>query len=75
MKLLHLRKEAAFQFNKTPSYQQHKHEIPLNSPEMQTFATCLLVGSQMATQNDEDPDGHGAVYPIYRGYDHMGLNT
>ena len=46
MKLLHLRKEAAFQFNKTPSYQQHKHEIPLNSPEMQTFATCLLVGSK-----------------------------
>ena len=21
------------------------------------------------------PDGRGAVYPIYRGYDHMGLNT
>ena len=75
MKLLHLRKEAAFQFNKTPSYQQHKHEIPLNSPEMQTFTTRLLVGSQMATQNDEDPAEHGAVYQIYRGYDHMDLNS
>lgn len=55
MKLLHLRKEAAFQFNKAPGYQQHKHEIPLNSPEMQTFATRLLVGSQMASQDDADP--------------------
>ncbi|WGZ94943.1 MAG: hypothetical protein QJT81_02860 [Candidatus Thiothrix putei] len=44
MKLFHLRKEAAFQFNQAPGYQQHKHEIPLNSPEMQTFATRLLVG-------------------------------
>lgn len=55
MKLFHLRKEAAFQFNKAPGYQQHKHEIPLNSPEMQTFATRLLVGSQMASLDDEDP--------------------
>lgn len=55
MRLFHLRKEAAFQFNKAPGYQQHKHEIPLNSPEMQTFATRLLVGSQMATEDDEDP--------------------
>lgn len=55
MKLFHLRKEAAFQFSKAPGYQQHKHEIPLNSAEMQTFATRLLVGSQMASQDDEDP--------------------
>jgi hypothetical protein len=55
MRLLHLRKEAAFQFSKAPGYQQHKHEIPLNSPEMQTFATRLLVGSQMASSDDEDP--------------------
>lgn len=55
MKLFHLHKEAAFQFNKAPGYQQHRHEIPLNSPEMQTFATRLLVGSQMASQDDEDP--------------------
>jgi hypothetical protein len=55
MRLFHLRKEAAFQFNKAPGYQQHRHEIPLNSPEMQTFATRLLVGSQMASQDDEDP--------------------
>ncbi|MBU0656104.1 MAG: hypothetical protein KJ914_13370 [Gammaproteobacteria bacterium] len=55
MRLFHLRKEAAFQFSKAPGYQQHKHEIPLNSPEMQTFATRLLVGSQMATDDDEDP--------------------
>jgi hypothetical protein len=55
MRLFHLRKEAAFQFNKAPGYQQHKHEIPLNSPEMQTFATRLLVGSQMASSDDEDP--------------------
>lgn len=55
MKLFHLRKEAAFQFNKSPGYQQHKHEIPLNSAEMQTFATRLLVGSQMASQDEEDP--------------------
>jgi hypothetical protein len=55
MKLFHLRKEAAFQFGKAPGYQQHKHEIPLNSPEMQTFATRLLVGSQMASQDDADP--------------------
>lgn len=55
MRLFHLRKEAAFQFSKAPGYQQHKHEIPLNSPEMQTFATRLLVGSQMASEDDEDP--------------------
>lgn len=55
MKLFHLRKEAAFQFGKAPGYQQHKHEIPLNSPEMQTFATRLLVGSQMASTDDADP--------------------
>ena len=55
MKLFHLRKEAAFQFNKAPGYQQHKHEIPLNSPEMQTFATRLLVGSQMAEPHEDDP--------------------
>lgn len=55
MRLFHLRKEAAFQFSKTPGYQQHKHEIPLNSPEMQTFATRLLVGSQMASADEEDP--------------------
>ncbi|MDD5391922.1 MAG: hypothetical protein PHE17_02760 [Thiothrix sp.] len=55
MRLFHLRKEAAFQFSKAPGYQQYKHEIPLNSPEMQTFATRLLVGSQMASADDEDP--------------------
>lgn len=55
MKLFNLRKEAAFQFNQAPGYQQHKHEIPLNSPEMQTFATRLLVGSQMASPDDADP--------------------
>lgn len=55
MRLFHLRKEAAFQFNKSAGYQQYKHEIPLNSPEMQTFATRLLVGSQMASDNAEDP--------------------
>lgn len=55
MRLFHLRKEAAFQFNKSAGYQQYKHEIPLNSPEMQTFATRLLVGSQMASDDAEDP--------------------
>jgi len=55
MKLFHLRKEAAFQFQTAPGYQQHKHEIPLNSPEMQAFATRLLVGSQMAAKDDADP--------------------
>lgn len=55
MRLFHLRKEAAFQFSQAPGYQQHKHEIQLNSPEMQTFATRLLVGSQMASDDTEDP--------------------
>ncbi len=55
MKLFHLRKEAAFQFDKAPGYRQHKHEIPLNSPEVQNFATRLLVGSQMASSDDADP--------------------
>lgn len=55
MRLFHLRKDAAYQFSKSAGYQQHQHEIPLNSPEMQTFATRLLVGSQMASADDEDP--------------------
>lgn len=55
MKLFHLRKEAAFRFSNASGYQQHKHQIPLDSPEMQSFATRLLVGSQMAAQDEDDP--------------------
>lgn len=55
MRLFHIRKEAAYRFAKEPGYQQHKHEIPLNSPEIQSFATTLMVGSQMASEDDNDP--------------------
>jgi hypothetical protein len=51
----HMPKEVKRQFYKESGLAKHDNDIPLNSTEMQTFATKLLAGSQMANPVDDDP--------------------
>jgi hypothetical protein len=54
-KLRHLPQEARMKYHRESGVPMNKNEVPLNSVEMQNFATKLLAGSQMAAAEDEDP--------------------
>lgn len=54
-KLRHLPQEARLKYHRESGVPMNKHEVPLNSIDMQNFATKLLAGSQMAAAEDEDP--------------------
>lgn len=54
-KMRHLPQEAKLKYHRESGVPLNKHEIPLNSTEMQNFATKLLAGSQMATEDGDDP--------------------
>jgi hypothetical protein len=54
-KLRHLPQEARLTYHRESGVPMNKHEVPLNSADMQNFATKLLAGSQMAAAENEDP--------------------
>ena len=47
--------EVRMRYHKEHGLSKPENEMPLNSAEMQTFATKLLAGSQMANPIDDDP--------------------
>ena len=50
----HIPAEVKMRFHKEAGINKYENDIPLNSIEMQTFATMLLAGSQMAQPIDDD---------------------
>ena len=50
----HMPAEVKMRFHKETGMNKYENDIPLNSTEMQTFATMLLAGSQMAQPIDDD---------------------
>jgi len=54
-KMRHLPQEAKMKYHRESGIPLNKHEVPLNSVEMQNFATKLLAGSQMAMEEGDDP--------------------
>ncbi len=54
-RIMNLGKEVNLRYTKEQGIQVEDHEIPLNSAEMRSFATKLMVGSQMAAQKKNDP--------------------
>lgn len=54
-RLKNLRKEVALRYHKEQGIRQYDNEIPLNSTEIQAFATKLMAGSQLAKPLDDDP--------------------
>jgi len=50
----HMPAEVKMRFHKETGMNKYENDIPLNSTEMQTFATMLLAGSQMAKPIDDD---------------------
>ena len=53
-RIKHLPAEVKMRFHKEIGMKKYENDIPLNSIEMQTFATMLLAGSQMAQPVDDD---------------------
>jgi hypothetical protein len=53
-RLKHIPEEVKMRFHKETGINKYDNDIPLNSTEMQTFATKLLAGSQMAQPVDND---------------------
>lgn len=64
-RLWHLPQEAKLKYHRESGVPLNKHEIPLNSVEMQNFATKLLAGSQMAT-DDENGENSNPSAPLQR---------
>lgn len=54
-RLKNLRHEVALRYHKEQGIRQHDNEIPLNSTEIQAFATKLMAGSQLAMPINDDP--------------------
>lgn len=54
-RLKHMPEEVRMRYYKEHGLSKSDKEIPLNSAEMQTFATKLLAGSQLAEPIDNDP--------------------
>lgn len=53
-RLKYLPQQVRLQYHKENGITKHDNHIPLNSAEMQTFATKLLMGSQLALPVDND---------------------
>lgn len=73
-RLLNLEKEVNLRYTKEQGIQVEDHEIPLNSAEMRSFATKLMVGSQMAAMKKNDPSEPiraliGHIEPVNRDED------
>ncbi|MGV6808258.1 MAG: hypothetical protein ACWA5U_00090 [bacterium] len=60
-RLWHLPQEAKLKYHRDSGVPINKHEVPLNSVDMQNFATKLLAGSQMATDNDSEENNNPSV--------------
>lgn len=54
-RLKNLRKEVALRYHKEQGIRQYDNEMPLNSTEIQAFATKLMAGSQLAMPLNDDP--------------------
>lgn len=54
-RIKHMPEQVRMRYHKEHGLSRPDNEIPLNSAEMQTFATKLLAGSQMADPVDGDP--------------------
>jgi len=73
-RLMNLEKEVNLRYTKEQGIQVEDHEIPLNSAEMRSFATKLMVGSQMAAHKKNDPSEPiraliGHIEPVNRDED------
>lgn len=54
-RIKHMPEEVRMRYYKEHGLSKSDKEMPLNSAEMQTFATKLLAGSQLASPIDDDP--------------------
>lgn len=54
-RIKHIPEEVRMRYHKEHGLSKADKEIPLNSAEIQTFATKLLAGSQLAEPIDDDP--------------------
>lgn len=54
-RIKHMPEEVRMRYHKEHGLSKPENEMPLNSAEMQTFATKLLAGSQLANPVDNDP--------------------